>query len=234
MKFKDFVYERPDIENYVKRFKELLALIGESETAETEIKAIKDLFDLNDEMDTLITLVSIRNSLNTQDEFYEKEQDFFNENVPALQEYEHIFSSKILKSKNRLVLEKEFGSLLFKQAELRQKTFSPEIIPLLQTENKLDTEYSKLIASAKIEFEGGVYNLSKMTPFLQNLDRDTVPGSHPVVLAPHLRDCDHWRSPTTRVDFTAPQTESERISHNNTVDLYIDIYIAWVSQLPRA
>ena len=172
MKFKDFVYERPDIENYVKRFKELLALIGESETAETEIKAIKDLFDLNDEMDTLITLVSIRNSLNTQDEFYEKEQDFFNENVPALQEYEHIFSSKILKSKNRLVLEKEFGSLLFKQAELRQKTFSPEIIPLLQTENKLDTEYSKLIASAKIEFEGGVYNLSKMTPFLQNLDRD--------------------------------------------------------------
>lgn len=172
MKFKDFVYERPDIENYVKRFKELLALIGESETAETEIKAIKDLFDLNDEMDTLITLVSIRNSLNTQDEFYEKEQDFFNENVPALQEYEHIFSSKILKSKNRLVLEKEFGSLLFKQAELRQKTFSPEIIPLLQTENKLDTEYSKLIASAKIEFEGGVYNLSKMAPFLQNLDRD--------------------------------------------------------------
>lgn len=172
MKFKDFVYERPNIENYVKRFKELLALIGESETAETEIKAIKDLFDLNDEMDTLITLVSIRNSLNTQDEFYEKEQDFFNENVPALQEYEHIFSSKILKSKNRLVLEKEFGSLLFKQAELRQKTFSPEIIPLLQTENKLDTEYSKLIASVKIEFEGGVYNLSKMTPFLQNLDRD--------------------------------------------------------------
>ncbi|MDD3712971.1 MAG: M3 family oligoendopeptidase [Candidatus Izemoplasmatales bacterium] len=172
MKFKDFVYERPNIENYIKRFKELLALIGESETAETEIKAIKDLFDLNDEMDTLITLVSIRNTLNTQDEFYEKEQDFFNENVPALQEYEHIFSSKILKSKNRLVLEKEFGSLLFKQAELRQKTFSPEIIPLLQTENKLDTEYSKLIASAKIEFEGGVYNLSKMTPFLQNLDRD--------------------------------------------------------------
>ncbi len=172
MKFKDFVYERPDIENYIKRFKELLALIGESETAETEIKAIKNLFDLNDEMDTLITLVSIRNSLNTQDEFYEKEQDFFNENVPALQEYEHIFSSKILKSKNRLVLEQEFGSLLFKQAELRQKTFSPEIIPLLQTENKLDTEYSKLIASAKIEFDGDVYNLSNMTPFLQNLDRD--------------------------------------------------------------
>ena len=172
MKFKDFKYERPNIDDFVSRMKEQLSLVGEDKTADEEIKAIKAIFDLNDEMDTLITLVSIRNSLNTQDEFYEKEQDFFNEFVPALQEYEHIFSLKILKSNNRKSLEKEFGKLLFKQAELRKKTFDPKIIPLLQKENKLDTEYSKLIASAKIEFEGGVYNLSKMGPFLQNLDRD--------------------------------------------------------------
>ncbi|MGE4378944.1 MAG: M3 family oligoendopeptidase, partial [Candidatus Izemoplasmatales bacterium] len=172
MKFKDFKYERPNIDEFISRMKEQLSVVGEDKTAEQEIKAIKAIFDLNDEMDTLITLVSIRNSLNTQDEFYEKEQDFFNDFIPALQEYEHIFSLKILKSKNRKSLEKEFGELLFKQAELRQKTFDPKIIPLLQKENKLDTEYSKLIASAKIEFEGGVYNLSKMGPFLQNLDRD--------------------------------------------------------------
>lgn len=172
MKFKDFKYERPNIDEFISRMKDQLSVIGEDKTAQEEIKAIKAIFDLNDEMDTLITLVSIRNSLNTQDEFYEKEQDFFNDFIPALQEYEHIFSLKILKSKNRKSLEKEFGELLFKQAELRKKTFDPKIIPLLQKENKLDTEYSKLIASAKIEFEGGVYNLSKMGPFLQNLDRD--------------------------------------------------------------
>ncbi len=172
MKFKDFKYERPNIDEFISRMKDQLSVIGEDKTAREEIKAIKAIFDLNDEMDTLITLVSIRNSLNTQDEFYEKEQDFFNDFIPALQEYEHIFSLKILKSKNRKSLETEFGELLFKQAELRKKTFDPKIIPLLQKENKLDTEYSKLIASAKIEFEGGVYNLSKMGPFLQNLDRD--------------------------------------------------------------
>ena len=172
MKFKDFLYERPNIDEYVKTFKELLAEIGTGKSAGEEIKAIKSIFDLNDEMDTMITLVSIRNSLNTQDEFYEKEKDFFDENIPALQEYEHIFSSKILKSTHRERLEKEFGSLAFKQAELRQKTFDPKVIPLLQQENKLSTEYSKLKASAKIEFEGGTYNLSQMTPFLQNLNRD--------------------------------------------------------------
>ncbi|MDT8336927.1 MAG: M3 family oligoendopeptidase [Candidatus Izemoplasmatales bacterium] len=172
MKFKDFKYERPNIEEFVGKTKTLLAQIGENESVETEIKAIKAIFDLNDEMDSMITLVSIRNSLNTQDEFYELEQDFFNDNIPELQQYEHIFSSKILKSKNRKTLEKEFGELMFKTAELRQKTFDPKIIPLLQQENKLSTEYSKLLASAKIEFEGGTYNLSQMGPFLQNLDRD--------------------------------------------------------------
>jgi M3 family oligoendopeptidase len=172
MKFKDFKYERPDLNEFIEATKKNLELIGENESAEVEIKAIKNIFDLNDEMDSMITLVSIRNSLNTQDEFYEKEQDFFNENIPELQQYEHIFSQKILKSKNRDELEKVFGELMFKQAELRQKTFDPKVIPHLQKENKLSTEYSKLLASAKIEFEGGTYNLSQMGPFLQNLDRN--------------------------------------------------------------
>ncbi|MFA7075275.1 MAG: M3 family oligoendopeptidase [Candidatus Izemoplasmatales bacterium] len=172
MKFKDFKYERPNLDEFIKSLKEQLEQIGTDKTVGEEIKAIKTIFDLNDEMDSLITLVSIRNSLNTQDEFYEKEQDFFNDNIPTLQEYDNIFSLKILESKHRDLLEKEFGSLVFKQAELKQKTFDPKIIPLLQQENKLDTEYSKLIAAAKIEFQGGTYNLSQMGPFLQNLDRD--------------------------------------------------------------
>ncbi|PKK91833.1 MAG: M3 family oligoendopeptidase, partial [Tenericutes bacterium HGW-Tenericutes-7] len=172
MKFKDFKYERPNLEEYIEKAKKIISLIGENESLETEIKAIKDWFDINDEIESMITLVSIRNSLNTQDEFYEKEQEFFDDNVPQLQQYDHIFSSKILKSKNRKALEKEFGELLFKSAELRQKTFDPKIIPLLQQENKLSTEYSKLLASAKLEFEGGTYNLSQMGPFLQNLNRD--------------------------------------------------------------
>ena len=49
-------------------------------------------------------------------------------------------------------------------------TFSPEIVPELQKENALCTEYSKLLASAQIEFDGGVYTLSQMTPFKQSSD----------------------------------------------------------------
>lgn len=172
MEFKDFQYQRPDIEKARNTIALLTEKVGESESFEVELKAIKDMFTLMDDIDSMETLVSIRNSVDTTDKFYETEQDFFNQNGPMLQESLNRFNKKLLVSKHRDKLEKEFGKLLFTQTELSQKTFKPEIIPDLQNENKLRTEYQKLMASAKIEFDGGVYNLSQMGPFLQKLDRD--------------------------------------------------------------
>ncbi|XMB72084.1 M3 family oligoendopeptidase [Mycoplasmatota bacterium WC30] len=173
MKFNDFKYQRPDIEKTQKDLADLTALIGESESLETELLAIQKVFDLMDEIDTLENLASIRNAIDTTDKFYESEQDFFDLNSPNLQESYQAFNKKLLVSKNRVGLEKKLGKLIFKQTELSQKTFKPEIIPDLQKENQLSTEYSKLLASAKIEFDGGVYNLSQMGPFLQKPERDT-------------------------------------------------------------
>ncbi|MDP2425172.1 MAG: M3 family oligoendopeptidase [Candidatus Izemoplasmatales bacterium] len=173
MKFKDFPYVRPDLELIKSAMEAELAVIGSGASLEEELQSIKRVFALNDKLSTQAQLVSIRNSINTTDEFYEKEQEFFDENIPNLQQYEHQFIAKLLVSPNRASLEKELGSLLFLRGELAQKTFKPEIIAELQQENKLSTEYSKLIASAKIEFQGGVYNLSQMAPFVQHINRET-------------------------------------------------------------
>ena len=173
MKFQDFKYERPNLEAIKKEMESLIAIVGEENSYEEEKQAIFKVFDLNDKLQTQGVLVSIRNSIDTTDEFYEKEQDFFNENIPHLQQYEHLFIQKLLKSKHRDQLEKDLGKLIFLRGELAQKTFKPEIIGELQQENKLSTEYSKLLAGAKIEFDGGTYNLSTMAPFLQDKNRDT-------------------------------------------------------------
>ncbi|QWB99537.1 M3 family oligoendopeptidase [Mycoplasmatota bacterium] len=173
MKFKDYKYQRPDIEKYQKQMEELLSKIGDDIDLESEIQVIEEYFKINDELDSMSTLVSIRNSLDTKDEFYQEEQDFFDENGPKLQMYNNQFSKKLIQSKNRKALEEKFGQLIFKQAELQEKTFSEEIIPDLQKENRLSTKYSKLLASAEIEFEGKIYNLTQMGPFLQSLDRET-------------------------------------------------------------
>ena len=73
MKFEDFKYVRPDLELYVSNMKAQLDDIANGKDYATEIKAIRNIFDLQDDMDTMYTLVSTRNSVNTKDEFYEKE-----------------------------------------------------------------------------------------------------------------------------------------------------------------
>src|SRR5690606_2159014 len=75
-------------------------------------------------------------------------------------------------SKFRTDLENKWGKLLFDKVSQSLKTFDPVIMEDLQKENKLTTEHGKLISSAQIEFNGEVYNLSQMAPFLEDKDRE--------------------------------------------------------------
>jgi M3 family oligoendopeptidase len=171
MKFKDFPYERPNLDAVKAQAEAILALIGSGKSLAEEIAAIEEYWVIFDHVRTMGTLVSIRNSIDTVDAFYEAEKLFFNQEMPKLQAYSKRFDEKLLSSPNRKGLEATFGPLMFEQAELGLKVFDESIIPELQQENALDTEYDKLLASAKIEFQGGVYNLSQMSPFAQSKDR---------------------------------------------------------------
>lgn len=191
MKFKEFKYERPDLESFKNRMNKQLILIATGNTLEVELTAIKNVFDLHDEISTQVELVGIRNTLDTTDKFYEKEQEFFDENMPHLQQLEQMFLKKLLESTHREELVKEFGTLIFEKGELAQKTFSPEIIKELQQENKLSTEYSKLLAGAEIKFQGGTYNLSQMRPFMQDKNRETRHQAQLIVSAFFEENEDH-------------------------------------------
>jgi len=69
-------------------------------------------------------------------------------------------------------VEKVTGSLMFKNLEMDLKTFSPEVIEQLGRENKLVSDYAKLIASAKIDFDGKQLNISQLAAYKQNPDRE--------------------------------------------------------------
>jgi M3 family oligoendopeptidase len=172
VKFSEYKYERPDLEAFKTKATALLEDMRKDPSLDEELALIQSFFDLEDELSTMASLVSTRHSIDTRDSFYEQEQEFFNEHIPPLQEYSQAFSKQLLESKNRAKLEEHLGTLLFDQAELQQKTFKPEVIGELQQINKRSMEYQKLIASAKIEFQGGTYNLSQMRPFSQDLDRE--------------------------------------------------------------
>lgn len=172
MKFSEYRYERPDVKAFEQKFKEQLNAFTSASTYEEQDQAMTQINKLRSEMDTLSQLVYIRHSIDTNDEFYKAEQDFFDENGPVIQEYITDYYRALVDSKFRAELENKWGRQLFQLAELSLKTFSPEIIEDLQQENKLTTEYSKLIASAKIQFEGEERTLSQLIPFQQSTDRN--------------------------------------------------------------
>lgn len=172
MKFNEYKYERPDMKDVEAQFTALLDRFNGAETAEKQNEVMSDINRLRNTFDTMETLVSIRHSIDTNDEFYEKEQEYFDENQPIYKGLITRYYEALVHSKFREELEGKWGKQLFQFAELTLNTFSPEIIEDLQLENKLSTEYTKLIASAKIEFDGKELNLSQLAPYQLSTDRD--------------------------------------------------------------
>lgn len=173
MKFSEFKYVRPNIKQIEQQANEYLEKIGTNYSFNEELTAINNLSQLMDEVSSMITIAQIRHDINTKDEFYAEEVNFIDENIPYISAINNQLVNKLLESKNKEQLENHFGKLLFEQLEVAKKTFKNEIIEKLQIENKLTTEYSKLKAGAKIEFEGNTYNLTQMAPFMQSTDRNT-------------------------------------------------------------
>lgn len=171
MKFKDYKYTRPDLKAIGEEFEKLLKHFNDAKSFEEQNEIMKEINDIRSNVETMGNLVYIRHSINTEDEFYAKEQDFLDENMPLYQNIVVKFYNAMINSKFRSDLEIEWGKQIFNLAEMELKTFSEEIIEDLIRENKLVTEYDKLIASAKIDFEGEVRNLSQMAPFMQSKDR---------------------------------------------------------------
>ena len=165
MKFSEMPYKRPDPEEIIKKTQDLTERFKNAKTFEEAHEVFLEYEKEEKLVDTVSTLAYVRHSIDTRDEFYDEEIDFWDEIGPELEEYEQAWINAMLESPFRKDFEAKYGDLLFVNAEMVKKTFSPEIISDLQKENELVTEYDKLIASAQIPFEGGIYTLSQMEPF---------------------------------------------------------------------
>jgi M3 family oligoendopeptidase len=121
----------------------------------------------------MATICSIRHSIDTNDKFYDSENQFFDEHYPETAELINDYYRALLKSPFRNDLEEKFGKQVFVLAELSLKTFEPEILQDMKDENKEGTAYNQLKARAKIEFRGQTYNLSSINPLELDPDRNT-------------------------------------------------------------
>ena len=170
MKFSEMPYERPDLEAVKAQLSDFTARLKGAESYDGARAVFLEKEEAGKHVETMATLAQIRNTIDTRDQFYDGEMNFWNAALPELEEYEQAWKLAMLESPYRPGFEAEYGNLMFLNTEIALKTFSPEIVPQLQRENDLTQAYQKLIASAKIPFEGGEYTISQMTPFTTAAD----------------------------------------------------------------
>ncbi len=171
MKFSEMPYERVNVAETKAKIEELIRRIAEAKSGEELFSIHQEYTKNREELFSNITIAQIRHSIDTTDEFYEKENDFYDENLPLLTDADMSYKNALYESPYRDDMAKITGLVMFKNIEIARKAFDPKLIPFMQEENALSSRYSKLIATAKIDFNGETCNLTKMRVYQTSNDR---------------------------------------------------------------
>lgn len=172
MKFSEMKYKRPDYQQYTSRMNELLDSLEKAEDSKTFLKIFGEIETMRSNLATMSTLCSIRHSIDTRDEFYDKENDYWDEYNPLYTVAETRLSKICVACPFKNELYDVIPETFFQTAQCQINSFDEKIVPLLQQENRLSSEYGKLKAGAQIPFEGKIYNLSSISPLMVSNDRD--------------------------------------------------------------
>jgi oligoendopeptidase, M3 family len=173
MKVQDMPYEHIPLEEMQT---ELRAVIDGVKAAGSvdEILALRDRYlKLMTRYGTASNLCYIRYSCNTADEYYVKEMDYFDEIGPAVANLNTEYGNALLASPFRAELEKALSPVYFRYLEVAQKAMSPVIMEDMVEENKLVSEYSKLMAGIEYEFRGEKLSRAELAGYFKSDDRET-------------------------------------------------------------
>ncbi|MFA6948193.1 MAG: M3 family oligoendopeptidase [Eubacteriales bacterium] len=178
MKFSDMPYSRVDIDALRASYAALTEKVKDAASAQDVADAVMEHEKLSGHAYTMFSLAHCRHTIDTRDEYYVAENDFCDETSPLLDEMMQQFLVSLVSSPYRTELEKRFGALLFVNIEMQLKCFDPAIVPQLQEENRLVSDYEKLVAGAQIEFDGKTLNLAQLSPYKESADREVRRGAY--------------------------------------------------------
>ncbi len=181
MNFKDMEYKRPDLTEERPQLEIEIKKMEDAKNEEEFFSAYEALDRHLSRLDTLATIANIRNTIDTRDEFYDGEKEFWDENSPLFSEIANNKAQVILASPFKDKFREKYGDHLLEKLEVSTKIFTPAISEDLVKENKLASEYQKLTASAMVEYEGEKRTLISMMKLMQSPDREVRRKANEVV-----------------------------------------------------
>ena len=172
MKVTEMPYKRFTIEEAQQAFAKFSEQYKNAQSADDIIEARKIIEEMNKQAGTANALAYIRFSLNTKDEFYQSEIEYYDQAGPIFAQISVQFSKMMLECPFRKELEQRLNPQIFKHYEMSQKTFNDCIIEDMQEENATVTEYDKFMGALTIDFDGEALPLSVVRGKLDDEDRE--------------------------------------------------------------
>ena len=170
-KFSEMKYTRPDVQQVTEAYRQLTARAEKAESGRELADIFKEHTRLDDEFGTAARLAQIRHTLDTRDEFYDAENDFFDQEAPGVGNAQLALYRALLASPHKQGLAEEYGDILLQKMEVAAASASEEMLELMQQENALASRYQKLYAGGQVQFDGKSLTLPEMGPYKQSLDR---------------------------------------------------------------
>ncbi len=181
MKISEMPYEHLSIEEIGFSMKKIIESINNAKNADEILEIRKDYLKILRNYNTALNLAYIRYSCNTADEFYVKENDYFDEIGPQFSNLINEYNNALLNSPYRKELEEKLSPVYFRYMEVQAKAISPEIIDEMVEENKIVSEYSKLMAGMEFEFRGKKMSRAALSGYFKSEDRATRKEAYEVM-----------------------------------------------------
>jgi M3 family oligoendopeptidase len=170
--FRTVNFDRPTIEDVSAKYEQIWAAMAATDSVAGDVAGVKAWDKLRREIDSWSAHVHLKFEKDTADADAKSALEYRDTLAPKLTDLEVKMKRKLLDSPRRAEIANEIGELAFKLWEVDVLTFDPKIEADLIKEAELEQQFGELIASAKIEFEGETINLSEITKYSQEPDRD--------------------------------------------------------------
>lgn len=171
-KFSELEYQRVDYEALKDKVVEATKCLRAAKTFEEADRVLRDMNEYNSFTSFYETLAFIRNTLNTADEFYEKEVEYLSSVRPTVLEPYMNFNHALAESKFKDDFIKKYGEMMFINIEIDDKSFHEKNVPLYQKEALLVNELQKIMASCQLSFDGKEVNLYGIKKYFEHEDRE--------------------------------------------------------------
>ncbi len=172
VKISEIVYTRPDRRELLDKLADFRLRFRAAQNVDEFYEVHEQYKKFDEEVGTNVRIAFIRFTQDTRNEFYAAEQDYLDEISPEIAVANAEIARCYLDSPYRKQLEKRFPKVMFVNLQMAADSADPRIISEQIEENKLTTQYSKLMSGIVIDFNGEKLPMSGISKYFTSADRD--------------------------------------------------------------